>query len=331
MVLAAGEGRRLQPLTSEQPKPLVPLCNRPMIHHALDRLRAAGVREAIVNTFHLGERVVGALGAGPVDGPALRYSQEPELLGTGGGLRRAAWFFEGEDAFLVFNGDVFCQADLGAALAAHRSSGAVATLVVTRRADLPPELHKVAWDPTTGRIVEVDRVPAVGGPGLARGIYTGVLVGSPLLLAALPEQGPACLKEQGFWPLLRAGAHLHAYETTATWSDVGTPSTYLRAHFNLLDAGPRDLLPPDYREVDEGVFVHPLARVHADAELVGPVVIGPETRVDKGAVVGPRVVLGRNCYVTPTGRIRALVAWDGVIVHGEARRQIWWRNGIVDG
>ena len=329
MILAAGEGTRLRPLTSEVPKPLVPLFNRPLLFHALHRARDAGVAEAIVNAFHLGHLVVGAVGVGVPGGPRLRISEEDTLLGTGGGLARAGWFFRDEQDFVVLNGDVVCDVDLAAAVAAHRATGAVATLVVVRRPDLPAALHKVAWNEQTGRIVEVDGVPLAGGPGLARGIYTGVLVGSRALLDVLPKDGPACLKEDGFWPLLRAGASLHAHETTAYWSDVGTPARYLDTHLELLARGSAPL-PPDYREIDAGVFAHPSARIADDAALTAPVVVGPGTRIDPGAHVGPGVVLGADVYLTADVRISESIVWDGVIVRGESHRQIWWRKGVVD-
>lgn len=330
MILAAGEGTRLRPLTAALPKPLVPVLNRPMIHHALDALRAAGVTDAIANAWYLADTLVGRLGAGPPEGPRLRWSVEPELLGTGGGLRHAAPFFDGCDDFLVFNGDVLALADLSAALAAHRASGAAATLVVTRRPDLPPTLHKVAWDRASGRVVEVDGVPGLHGPGFERGIYTGLLVGTRALIEALPAEGPACLKERGFWPLLRAGVPIHAYETGAYWSDIGSPEAYLRTHRELLDSPelPR-VLPADTIEIEDGVHAHRAARVHADAVLCGPALIGPDTIVQAGATVGPHAVVGARCTLTPQARVERSVIWDGVIVPAAAVDQVWWPAGTL--
>lgn len=335
VVLAAGEGTRLRPLTARVPKPLVPVLNRPMIAHALDALRRAGVTEAAANAWYLAEALVGRLGSGPPEGPSLRWSVEPELLGTGGGLRRAASLLRGQGELLVVNGDVLALADLGALLEAHRAASAgspVATLLVTRRPDLPAALHKVAWQEATGRVVEVDGVPGLHGPGFARGIYTGVLVATPELLAALPAEGAACLKEHGFWPLLRAGARLQAVETRGYWSDVGTPESYLRTNLELLGGvgGPLEaLLPPGYVEVDEGVWSHRAARIHADAVVDGPAVVGPDTLVQAGAVIGPGSVIGARCTLTPAARVRGSVVWDGVIVHGPAIDQIWWPEGVV--
>lgn len=363
VILAAGEGTRLRPLTATVPKPLVPVLNRPMIGHALDAMRRAGVAEVVANAWYLAETLVGRLGSGPPEGPWLRWSVEPELLGTGGGVRRAASLLRDLDELLVINGDVLALADLGAALEAHRRSGALATLVVTRRPDLPASLHKVAWEESTGRVVEVDGVPALHGPGFARGIYTGMLVASRALVEALPASGPACLKEDGFWPLLRAGAPLHAVETGAYWSDVGTPESYLRTNMELLvrlahqassppaapqsqpatgeDDGPGrsggagapadlgGLLPDGYVEEDEAVFVHRSARIQPGAVVDGPSLIGPDTIVQDGAVVGPGAVVGARCTLTPSAHVRASVVWDGVIVRGPAVQQVWWQGGVV--
>ncbi|CAG0983248.1 partial N-acetylmuramate alpha-1-phosphate uridylyltransferase, partial [Anaerolineae bacterium] len=134
MVLGAGLGTRLRPLTDRLPKPVVPLFDRPLAAYALERLFAAGVRDAVMNTHHRAGEVVRALEAHVPEGMRPRFGHEPELLGTGGGIRNALSILRndvgGGGPMLVINGDVLFWPDLESALALHAQLGAVATMVL---------------------------------------------------------------------------------------------------------------------------------------------------------------------------------------------------------
>jgi mannose-1-phosphate guanylyltransferase len=220
-VLAAGLGTRLRPLTEELPKPLVPIGDRPALGHAVERLRAAGVRTLVANAFH---------GADAIDAVAatlgVRVSREDALLGTAGGLRRAHALL-GEGDVLVVNGDVFGPWDPAALVAAH-ADGAMGTLLVRRRARGEGAVGLAA----DGRVVRLrgERVAeeAYGGD------FLGVHVVSAALRARLPERG--CLVGDGYIPALRAGGTIGAFCTDAPIFDVGTPSDYLAANLAWLEA-----------------------------------------------------------------------------------------------
>ena len=152
MVLAAGLGTRMRPLTLLRAKPALPVLDRPLIAFTLERLARSGVRDVIVNLHHLPESVTGALGGGRRFGLRIRYVHEPRILGTGGGPRAVRDFF-GREPFLLVNGDVYFELDLRQLVARHRASGALATLALRRLPD--PRAYSTVVSDRRGRILSI--------------------------------------------------------------------------------------------------------------------------------------------------------------------------------
>lgn len=273
MVFAAGLGTRLRPLTDVLPKPVVPLMNRPLASFALERLAAAGVTRCVLNTHHLAEEVPRALeGHGP-RGMELVFSHEPELLGTGGGLRAALERLGPTDQpILVMNGDILFWPDLEGAIAHHRSVGAFATMVL-RRDPRAARFGAIETD-ARGCVRRILGRPEHVDAPLRTQMFTGVHVLSPEVVAALPETG--CVIRRGYERWLADGRTLGGFVDDAPWRDLGTPAEYLSAHLDLLDG---TLSWPS---------VHPAG---------GDVVLGPGARVDPGVTLR-RVVVWPGTRVT---------------------------------
>lgn len=239
MVLCAGLGTRLRPLTDVVPKPLVPIAGVPLVVRTLRQLRDAGIERVVVNVHHLGDRIRAALGAGQGLGLAIEYRVEaPEILGTGGGVRNALDFF-GDEPFLLVNGDVVIEADFAALGAAHEASGAAATMLVRAVS---------AEDAARWGAVEVDvhgwvrRLLGDGVPraDLAPTMFTGVHAIDPRRVGALlPAQG--CIVRSAYRALVPRG-EVHAVRHEGRFFDVGTPGRYLDA--NLEVAGARAFVDP---------------------------------------------------------------------------------------
>jgi len=276
MVFAAGLGTRLRPLTERLPKPVVPLMNRPLASYSLERLAAAGVRRCAVNTHHLAEAVPRELEAHVPEGVELVFSDERELLGTGGGLRRGLEQLGPTDApILVMNGDILFWPDLEGALALHRRLGAFATLVLRR-------------DPRAGRLgaIETDRHGRVrrilGRPEhvdapLSTHMFTGVHVLSSDVVETLPQKG--CVIRLGYERWLAEGRVLGGFVDESPWRDLGTPAEYLRAHLDMLDG----TLPwPGLEPAGGDVVLGPGATVDPGVEL-SRVVVWPDTHVTEPA------------------------------------------------
>jgi NDP-sugar pyrophosphorylase family protein len=230
MILAAGKGTRLHPLTETLPKPMVPVAGRPVLEHIVRWLRVHGVRRVAINLHHRGEAIRAHFGDGARFGVAIRYSDEPELLGTAGGVKRVEDFFE--DPFAVVYGDVLTDLDLGAVEAAHRATAAAgphATLVVDRRpgaADVG--FVEFAADGRIRHFVEKPRPEDVRSPW----VNSGIMILDRALLARIPA-GRFCDFGREILPSwLAAGVPLFAWTLPAgaRLIDMGTPEKYAQAN-----------------------------------------------------------------------------------------------------
>ena len=231
MVLAAGLGTRLRPLTNDRPKALVEIAGRTLLEITLTRLRNFGVDSVIVNTHHFADKVEGFL-RGRDWGMRVEISHEVALLDTGGGLKKAAWFFLEGDApepFLVHNVDVLSTMDLAAMVTAHRESGALATLAMQNRATSRPLLFDQRGELCGRRVgtAEPEMVRQVDdGQALAFG---GIHVLSPKIFGKLTEEGvfsiiPAYLRLAG------RGEKIEAFRADAWyWRDLGKPENVAAA------------------------------------------------------------------------------------------------------
>ena len=297
MVLAAGLGERMRPLTLIRAKPALPVLNRPLIHWTLERLRRAGVTDVVINLHHLPRTVRVAVGDGRRFGLCVRYSFEREILGTGGGPRKVRRWL-GDEPFLLVNGDVIFDFDLRELCARHRRSGACATLALKANPD-PRRYPSVVTGPG-------GRVRALRGlPRPARGtlsLFTGVQVLDPALLERLPP-GPSDSVRDLYAPLIDAGARLRGVRVRGAWYDLGDPSLYLASQIALLRGS--------------GCLLHPQARVAAGARVVRSV-IGEGARVEAGARV-ERSLLWEDVKIGAGARVSGSVLASGVRVEAGER------------
>lgn len=222
MILAAGVGSRLRPLTDELPKALIDVGGRPMIEHVIRRLQGTGVTDLVVNLFHLGDRVVEFLASRGNFGLRIAFSCETELLDTGGGLKNAAWFFDDGRPFFLHNVDVLSDIDLAALLRFHGKAGALATLAVQSR----PSSRQLLFD-RSGQLcgrktpggTEWAKGPVAAAERLA---FTGIHVIDPAIFPKMTEVGAFSIT-QTYLRLSGAGERILAYRTDGRyWQDVGT-------------------------------------------------------------------------------------------------------------
>ena len=322
MVLCAGFGTRLRPLTDKLPKPLVPLCGLPLLRFNFALLQKAGVEELVVNTHHLAaEMEKGARAIARDLGLGIQVSREEKhILGTGGGVRRAQAML-GEGTFFLLNGDMLFDVDLSAALAAHRAARAVATMVL---APYPKGASYGAVE--VDQDFNVRRIAGRGAqpePGLTKMHFTGVHIAEPDLTARLPAEGESDINRTAYVRLIHEGAKVHGYLQSGYWGDLGAARSLLRANLDMLEGRVpltrfRPLADPfaGLEERAPGVWVHPQAQV--DVELRGPVLIRERAQVAKGARIGPGVVLGAGVRVDAGAEVERAAVWDSThIAAGE--------------
>lgn len=309
-ILAAGLGTRLRPLTHQCPKALVPVLNRHLLGIILAQLERAGCFQAAVNTHHLGEEVLRFLGKEGPWGMNVQVSHEPEILGTGGGLRGLARLL-GKDSFLAVNADVLTDLDFQEIFAQHRSD-VLATLVLHDW----PAFNNV-WIDREGLLAGVGEAPPGAiGPPLA---YTGVQVVSPRMLAWLPEEGPYDLVAA--WRSAIQGGEKIATLIVAGnfWQDLGTPAAYIEAHRRLLSR-----MPPALAPLFPGVADPCLGREVVLAEGVhfgGGVCLGRGVRVEAGAYLKDCVVW-EGAVIAPGVNLEECVVASGVRVTQDAQGQV---------
>jgi NDP-sugar pyrophosphorylase family protein len=297
MVLAAGLGLRMRPLSRLRAKPALPVLNRPLLHWTLDLLARHGVTDVVVNTHHRAASVRRSVGDGSAFGVRVSFSHEPRILGTGGGPRRVRALL-GDGPFILANGDILFDFDLSALVATHRASGALATLALRPNPD-PKRYGPVVTSPR-GRIRSI-----LGRPSAATGrisLFAGVHVLDASLLERLPRGASDSVRDL-YLPLLAEGASLLGVRTKGAWYDLGTPALYLAAQTSLLAAGRGDAT---------GSSVDASAHVAAGARIVRSVV-GPGCRVEAGAsVIGS--VLWERVAVGERAQVRGSILADGVRV-----------------
>ncbi|HSD20808.1 MAG TPA: sugar phosphate nucleotidyltransferase [Anaeromyxobacter sp.] len=323
MVLCAGLGTRLRPLTARVAKPAVPVCGVPLVRFSLALLAGAGVRRAVLNVHHLPDAMAAAAAeAARALGLELAVSREPVIAGTGGALREARPHLRGADAILLVNGDVLFDVDLAAALADHRASGALATMVLL---PMPPGARYAAVETDAGGAVR--RIAGAFGPGgeaLSPWHFSGVHVLSPALLDRVPA-GPfeQDINRHVYPPLMASGA-VRGRVVEGYWNDLGTPARYLEATFDVLSGRvPLARFPgadpfAGTREVAPGVRAAESARLDAGARLVGPSLVGEDAMVGAGAVIGPRAVVGAAAQVPAGAVMREAILWeDTALAPGE--------------
>ena len=304
MVLAAGLGLRMRPLTQLKAKPALPVLNRPLIHWTLDLLAHHGVTDVVINLHHLPRTVVQAVGSGRDFGLQVTWSRERRILGTGGGPRRVRDFF-GDEPFFLVNGDVVFDFDLTDLLERHRAAGARATLALV--ANPEPRRYSSIVTGAGGWVRSLARLPrpARGQPSL----FTGVHVLDASLLDRLPATASDIVRDL-YAPLLDEGEDILGVRVRGAWYDFGGPSLYLRSQLSMLSSG--------FRGLRRGALIHPAARVHPRARVARSVV-GPKALVDEGAEVAGSVLWDR-VRVGPEARVRGSILASGSRV--EARGEV---------
>ncbi len=276
VVLAAGRGQRLRPLTDEIPKPLLPVGERVILERTLSELAQAGVEAVALNLHHLGDKIRGYLGDTFADMPVV-YSEEAELLGTLGALAQLQEFLEPAELAVVINGDSLCQWPIAAVIEHHRSTEALATLLVSSFAD------PVRFGGGIGVENGYVRGFLQPAPGEAR-VFAGLQVFDPKILQGLAVKRCDTVRDL-YQPALDRGQVIAAYTADRPWFDLGTPSRYLDG-----------VLATCQREGSSPVSAQ--AEVPESAEIVDSVVLagarlGEHTRLSR-VVVGPGVELASD-------------------------------------
>jgi mannose-1-phosphate guanylyltransferase len=313
MIIAGGKGTRLRPLTLTTPKPLLPLCGEPFLSGVIRSLATIGVERVLLVVGAVTEPFESLRDDAAAVGVVVEIVPEPTPLDTAGGVRAALDQVTG--TFLVLNGDILTGLDLTDLVAQHRSSGAAATLALTRVEDTS-SFGVCVLDGQ--RIVDFVEKPEPGSLPGQDAVNAGTYVLEP---EAMRRFAPGSLSfERTVFPeLVAAGEHVHGVVSAAVWADLGTPERFLDGHRLVMDGA-----------VPWPVTVEPLhdtasARRRSDIEVAasatidGPVLLLPGAHVGTNARVGPYVVVGHGSRIGDGAQLRDTILFDGVEVGARAR------------
>jgi mannose-1-phosphate guanylyltransferase len=309
VILVGGEGTRLRPLTSRQPKPVITLVDRPFMAYMLEWLRGHGVDDVIFSCGFEPIKVEQALGDGADYGMRLRYVREPTPRGTAGALKYVDGQAPLDDRFLMLNGDVLTDVDVGAQLAQHAATGATGTLGLVAVED-PSAYglvicggdHAVSGfleKPAPSQLVGVDRYL----------ISAGIYVLERSVLDLIPADQNVSI-EREVWPRVVGHGLYGSVADGAYWMDIGTPERYLQGTFDILEGNVRtgvlDALGESFLAVGDGV--------ESAGRIVPPAHVGPGCTIAEGAHVGSLVVLGAGVTVGAGARVERAVVLDGATI-----------------
>jgi mannose-1-phosphate guanylyltransferase/phosphomannomutase len=344
VVMAGGEGTRLRPLTSNQPKPMVPIVGKPCMEHILELLREHGFEDVIVTVAFLPQAIRSYFGDGASLGLNLQYSVEESPLGTAGSVRLASDALD--DTFLVISGDALCDIDLRQIVDFHKEKGAAVTIGL-KSVENPLEFGIVVTD-EDGKVERFLEKPS-WGQVFSDTINTGIYVLEPEVLRHVPTDRPFDFSKELFPLLLEMGRPIYGHICEGYWLDIGNLDQYRQANFDVLDQKAQLSVPglkirgdvwigegveiDDVEGVEGPAFIGNYARISPEASVGPYTVLGPATTlrergrishsvIDASCYVGRSAVIegaiiGRNCDIRPHARIHEGVAIGDQVTIGD--------------
>ncbi|MDJ0601998.1 MAG: NDP-sugar synthase [Crocosphaera sp.] len=306
MILAAGKGTRVRPITHTIPKPLIPILQKPVMEFLLELLRQHGFDEIMVNVSHLAEEIESYFRDGQRFGVQIGYSFEGkivdgdlvgEALGSAGGLRRIQDFNPFfDDTFIVLCGDALIDLDLTAAVKYHKEKGAIATIITK---SVPKEVvssYGVVVTNEEGRIQAFQEKPSVE-EALSTNINTGIYIFEPEIINYIPPNQKYDIGGELFPKLVEKGAPFYAVNMEFEWVDIGKVPDYWHAIRGVLQRDIKNVQIPGI-EVKPGIYTGLNVAVNWDkVNIQGPVYIGAMTHIEDGAtIIGPTMI-GPNCWI----------------------------------
>lgn len=303
VIMAGGEGTRLRPLTSQRPKPMVPIVNQPVMEHILGLVKHHGIDEVVATLAFMPQVIEDYFGSGEEWGMSLRYAMEDVPLGTAGSVKNAQDLI-GDDSFVVISGDALTDIDLSAVIEFHKSKGGPVTIALKSVPD-PLDFGVVITD-EQGRVERFLEKPT-WGQVFSDTINTGIYVMDPVVFDHIPTDRPFDFSSELFPLLMESGFELYGCPVDGYWCDVGGVDSYMQVHRDILD-GKAMVFTPGVSARD-GLWVGEGSQVDPTAHIGTGVVIGRNVTIRAGARIGDYTVLGDNVVVGANASVSHSVVW----------------------
>ncbi|MGI5921272.1 MAG: sugar phosphate nucleotidyltransferase [Syntrophomonadaceae bacterium] len=323
MIMAAGVGSRLMPLTADIPKPMVPMANRHLMEYIVSLLVEHGFNQVISNLYYHADTISQHFLDGSSYGASMLYSREEELMGTAGGVKKCAWFLD--DTFVIVSGDALTDVDLTYLVKEHKRQGALATIAVKEVEAV--EQFGIVVTNENGRIHSFQEKPR-RQEAQSNQANTGIYVFEPEIFDFIPERQFYDFGKQVFPHLVKIGAPFYGVSINNYWCDVGSIDTYYQSHIDILE-GRVNVWPNGYLKVSEKgtVLLGEGVSLGDNVEIAGTCVIGPGCRIEDGAVINNAIIwnntvirdraivegciIGANCYLGCSVAVKSSVIASG--------------------
>ena len=312
MIMAAGVGSRLEPLTCNIPKPMVPVVNRPAMEYIINLLAYNGITQIAANLWYLPDKIKTYFGDGHKFGVELHYSLEKDLMGTAGGVKKLEQFLD--ETFVIISGDALTDIDLWDLISKHQQSHALATIALKEVAD--PRQFGVVIVEEDGRIKAFQEKPRLQD-ALSKLANTGIYVFEPEIFKLIPADTVYDFGKQLFPKLVETGAPFYGHKMKGYWCDIGSLTQYRLAHYDVLKGLVKIDIPgiwhPNATYVGERTIIAPTARVGSK------VVVGNNCHIGDGVEIFGETVIGDHCVIEEGTSIFGSIIWHNTQIGRDAR------------
>ncbi len=311
MLLAAGLGTRLRPLTHRVTKSMIPVINKPSLFYSLNLLRKFGISEVIINLYHQGSEIKDYVKDGEKFDMHVSYSEEDSLMGTAGGLKKVESYFN--DTFLVLSADGITDFNIRQAMQFHEQKAGLATVVLKKTEE--KFRYGVALRNKEARIIQFVEKPSWGG-ALSDEINAGIYIFEPEIFSYIPIGEPYDLGHQVLPFLVKRGEAVYGYLMDDYWIDMGNLADYMKAQRDILKG--KTGIEISGREIRKGIWVGENTQISRSANLEPPVVVGNNCCIEKKVKIGKYTTLGDRVTVKKEARLEKCILWDDVLVGEKA-------------
>ncbi len=310
MIMAAGAGTRLNPLTLKVPKPMVPIVNIPILEFILRHLQKFGINDVVANTHYIAESIQKAYDGQNHLGINFKSVYEPELSGTAGGVKKTEFFFDQGETFIVVSGDALTDVNIEKLYNKHKESGAMATMALKEIPITDVENFGVVVLDKDSRVIGFQEKPH---PEEAKSnlVNAGIYIFETDIFKYIPDNQFYDFAKNVFPAMMQNNESLYAHVIDDYWNDIGTIKQYKYSSFDVLNKKIGLQMP--YSESEKG-WIADSADIAGSAVFKGRAVIGEGTKIEENAKFSENNIIGNNCIIKAGARIENSIIWDNVII-----------------
>lgn len=314
MIMAAGVGTRLDPLTKRIPKPMIPVANKPILNIILEHLKSFGIKDVVANTHYLADVIHNNLGHNNI-GVNFSYVYEDQLSGTAGGVKKCEWFFEQGETFVVVSGDALTDVNIEKLIEKHRSTGALVTMALKEVPLAEVKHFGVVVVDEDHRVIGFQEKPSVE-EAKSNFVNTGIYVFETEVFKYIPADTFYDFAKNVFPALMANNELMYAHVIDEYWSDIGTLNQYRLSAQDVLEG--RVNIDFGISKSDSG-YISGSASLSNTVQIGGNLIVGEGTCIEDDVKLQGNNSIGKNCSIAKGASLRNCILWDNVTVEAGAR------------